>query len=96
MIVHIVMLKFKEQNKAQNVLMVKEGLEKLIDEIDVLKFMEVGVNFNESERAFDLSLYSKFESKDDLKTYATHDAHLKVLKLIREVTIESKVVDYIL
>jgi len=96
MIVHIVMFKFKDENKALNIAKVKNKLEKLESSIDVLKSIEVGINFTDSERAMDLSLYSTFESEADLKTYATHPEHLKVVELIREVTQESKVVDYIL
>jgi heme-degrading monooxygenase HmoA len=76
--------------------MVKEKLNQLVDKIDGLKSMEVGVNFNESDRAFDLSLYSTFDSEEDLKKYAVHDEHLKVVDIIKNVTLESKVVDYIL
>jgi hypothetical protein len=90
------MFKFKEQDKALNIARVKNKLEKLEKKIDVLKSIEIGVNFNESDRAFDLSLYSTFETQADLKTYANHEEHLKVVELIKEVTIESKVVDYVL
>ena len=96
MIVHIVMFKFKDENKALNIAKVKDQLESLEKSIDILKTIEVGINFNESDRAMDLSLYATFESEEDLKSYAVHEEHLKVLTLIREVTIESKVVDYIL
>ena len=96
MIVHIVMFKFKEENKALNMAKVRKKLEDLEESIDVLKSMEVGINFNESERAMDMSLYSTFESANDLKSYQEHPAHQKVVELIRDVTVESKVVDYIL
>jgi len=89
------MFKFKEENRVQNIEIVEQKLKDLVEKIDVLKSMEVGVDFNGSERAFNLSLYSTFESKEDLKTYATHPEHLKVVALIKEVTLESKVVDYI-
>ena len=56
--------------------------------------MEVGIDFNHSERAFDLSLYSTFTTKEDLQAYAVHPEHLKVVELIKRVTLESKVVDY--
>ena len=95
MIVHIVMFKFKEENRTQNIKIVEQKLGDLVEKIDVLQSMEVGVDFNGSERAFDLSLYSTFESKENLKTYATHPEHLKVVALIKEVTQESKVVDYL-
>jgi hypothetical protein len=90
------MFKFKDENKALNMARVQKKLEDLEDTIDVLKSMEVGINFNESERAMDMSLYSTFDTPRDLKTYQEHPAHQKVVELIREVTIESKVVDYIL
>ena len=95
MVVHIVMFKFKEKNKERNISEVVEKLNALVELIPSLKSMEVGVNFTDSERAFDLSLYSTFDSKEALKEYAIHPEHLKVVELIREVTLESKVVDYI-
>lgn len=96
MIIHIVMFKFKNENKVLNIAKVKDRLENLEGKIDVLHSMEVGVNFNESDRAFDLSLYSTFDSEEDLKKYAIHEEHLSVVNLIKDVTTESKVVDYIL
>ena len=96
MIVHIVMVKFKEKNKPANMQRVKSELENLTSVINELKSMEVGVNFDESERAFDMSLYSKFDTKEGLKTYATHKEHLKVVEFIKSVALETKVVDYIL
>lgn len=94
MIVHIVMFKFKDENRDTNIQIVAKKLNLLVEKIDVLNSMEVGVDFNGSERAYDLSLYSTFESKEDLKTYAVHPEHLKVLTFIKEVTTETKVVDY--
>ncbi|MCW8839319.1 MAG: Dabb family protein [Thiovulaceae bacterium] len=94
MIVHIVMFKFKDENKEQNLLVVKSKLEELVSKIPMLGKMEVGIDFNQSERAFDLSLYSTFATKDDLKAYAVHPAHLEVVELIKKVTEVSKVVDY--
>ena len=94
MIVHIVMFKFKQEKKQDNILLVKEALEGLVKKIPELKCLEVGIDFNQSERAFDLSLYSTFNTKNDLKVYATHPVHLEVVALIKSVTSESKVVDY--
>ena len=94
MIIHIVMFKFKDNKKEENISLVKVKLEALVKKIDSLVSIEVGVDFNQSQRAFDLSLYSKFNTLKDLKTYAVHEEHLKVVNLIKEVTIESKVVDY--
>ena len=94
MIVHIVMFKFKDEDKASNIVKVKDALTELVSKIDELKSIEVGVNFADEARAFDLSLYSTFESKDDLKAYAVHPEHIKVVEFIKSVVTESKVVDY--
>ena len=94
MIVHIVMFSFKEENRTQNIVKTKEMLEALVQKIEPLLSMEVGVDFNQSERAMDLSLISTFENREDLRTYATHPAHLEVVAFIKEVTTASKVVDY--
>lgn len=96
MIIHIVMFKFKDENKSSNIEEVTKRLNALVELIPTLKSMEVGVNFTLSERAFDLSLYSTFETKEGLDAYAVHPEHLKVVELIKSVTLESKVVDYIL
>ncbi|MDD3835859.1 MAG: Dabb family protein [Sulfurimonas sp.] len=96
MIVHIVMFKFKDESKESNMKEVQKRLNALVELIAELKSMEVGVNFTDSPRAFDLCLYSTFESKEDMATYAIHPEHLKVVELIRDVTLESKIVDYIL
>lgn len=94
MIVHIVMFKFKEENRDANVAKAKEMLEALVEKIEPLLSMEVGVDFNRSERAFDLSLYSTFETKEGLAEYAVHPAHLEVVEFIKAVTEASRVVDY--
>jgi len=94
MIVHIVMFKFKDENKSENIQKAKEMLGQLDSNLDIIQKMEVGINFDESQRAFDMSLYSKFNSKEDLSTYATHEKHLEVVAFIKSVALESKVVDY--
>jgi len=95
MIVHIVMFEFKEKNKAENIARVKQMLEALVDKIEPLLGMEVGVNFSSSERALDMVLTSTFETEEGLMTYGTHPAHLEVLAVIKEVVEFSKVVDYV-
>jgi len=94
MIIHIVMLAFKEENKEKNLQKVKKELDALINKISSLKSMEVGLDFMQSERSFDLVLTSTFDTKEGLCEYAVHPAHLDVVKFIKEVTVESKVVDY--
>lgn len=95
MVVHIVMLKFKEENKKDNLINIKTKLESLVEIIEPLLSMEVGLDFMHSDRSFDLVLTTMFEDKEGLSAYATHPEHMKVVELIKEVTEQSKVVDYI-
>ncbi len=94
MIVHIVFFKLKEQNKDANLRRLQSAIEGMKGKVEVLRDLEVGIDFNGSERACDLSLYSTFDSKTDLKTYATHPEHLKVIEIVKEVSEYTKVVDY--
>jgi hypothetical protein len=88
------MFEFKDEDKESNIQKTKQMLEALVDKIEPLKKMEVGINFVPSERAFDLSLYSTFDDEEELNIYRVHPEHLKVVSFIKEVTKSSKVVDY--
>jgi len=88
------MFTFKDEQKAENLEKTKRMLEALVEKIDSLNSMEVGIDFNASERAMDLSLISTFDTKEGLKEYAVHPAHLEVVAFIKAVTTMSKVVDY--
>ncbi len=94
MLVHIVMFKFKEENKKANIIQAKQMLENLMGAVPSLKSIDVGVNFSSEERAMDLSIITAFESKEDLNAYAEHPEHLKVVDFIKPVVEYSKVVDY--
>jgi len=94
MIVHIVMFKFREDNRDANIIEAQERLNNLINLVPSLDSMEVGVDFDRSDRAMDLVLTTIFQTKDDLKEYATHPKHLEVIEFIKSVTEYTKVVDY--
>ncbi|MCB2220509.1 MAG: Dabb family protein [Bacteroidetes bacterium] len=98
MVKHIVMLKLKDyENKTQkleNALALKKAIEDLKIYIDEIKSMEVGLNFNEKQNAYDLVLTSVFESEDDLEIYRMHPEHKKVLVFLKSVTEDVVVVDY--
>ncbi len=98
MVKHIVMLKLKDyENKTQkleNALALKKAIEDLKIYIDEIKSMEVGLNFNEKQNAYDLVLTSVFESEDDLEIYRMHPEHKKVLVFLKSVTDDAVVVDY--
>lgn len=95
MLVHIVMFQFKEENKEANLARVKTMLEALPSKIDTLRSMEVGIDVSRSERSFDMVLVSTFDDQAGLDVYAPHPAHQEVVSVIKEVTVLSKVVDYL-
>lgn len=98
MVKHIVMLRMRDfENKSQkleNALKLKKAIEDLKIFIDVLKYVEVGLNFNEKPTAFDLVLISTFETEADLEIYRLHPEHKKLMVFLKTVTSESAVVDY--
>ena len=93
--VHIVMFAFKEENKGANMARVKAMLEALPEKIGTLKSMEVGIDISRSERSFDMVLVSTFDDQEGLNAYVPHPAHQEVVSVIKEVTLLSKVVDYV-
>ena len=95
MVVHIVLFKFREENKEDNIETAKAMLEALVESVPTLNSMEVGINYSDKERAMDLSIITTFDTKWGLEAYATHPEHLKVVEFIKEVVVESKVVDYV-
>ncbi len=91
MIKHVVMWKFKEENKAENLKKAKEMLLALPALIVELKKMEVHFDITGSDMSMDMMLDTEFLSVEDMKAYAIHPEHLKVSAFIRSV-IESRVV----
>lgn len=93
MIKHIVFLKL-EDNSESNKQVFKDKIMSLKGKIDVLKYIEVGINFSSEKRAYDLSLITDFETKEDLQTYAVDPIHVEVLKFLKSKNTRTKVVDY--
>lgn len=98
MIKHIVLWTFKEsalgKTKQDNLKETKVLLEGLKDKIKEVKHLEVGVNFNPGVHAYDLALYSEFESKQDLLAYTNHPEHQKIVEHLGKVRDQRIVVDY--
>lgn len=98
MVKHVVMLRMKEYDnktqKLENALKLKKALEALKIYIDDLKYIEVGVNFNEKPHSYDLVLTTTFESEKGLENYRNHPEHKKVMVFLKTVTEQSAVVDY--
>ena len=93
MVRHIVFLKL-EDNSFANKKVVQERLMSMQGKIDVLKHLEVGINFSPEERAFDLALVSDFDNKEGLNAYAINPLHLEVISFLKSIHTVTKVVDY--
>jgi len=95
MIVHIVVFRMKSDKKEQ-LSALKAALEALPEQIEQIQFYEVGINEVESARSFDMSLYSKFNSYEEMQTYQKHPAHQAVLQQLLDASENIYAVDYTL
>ena len=98
MIKHIVVWKLKESaegcSKIENAKKMKAMLEGLQSVIKEIQYIEVGLNVNSSEAAYDIVLYSEFQSREALEIYQKHPEHERVGEFVGKVRLERKVVDY--
>lgn len=74
MITHIVLFKLAEPTPA-NMTKAKELLLSMEGKVPMLRHLEVGVDVLRSERSYDLALYTRFDSMDDLKAYQVDPYH---------------------
>ncbi len=93
MIKHIVMFKLS-QKTPENMEYAIKSLKSLEGNIETLKAIEIGSDFLESERSYDIVLTAQFDNQEDLKIYAQHENHLPVVKIMRSLCTSSVVVDY--
>ena len=73
MLKHIVMWKLKEfaegKTKAENALIMKESLERLVGIVPEIISLQVGINEKESDMAYDAVLISTFANAEALARY---------------------------
>ena len=93
MVKHIVMFKLTEKT-SQNMQLSTDSLRSLENKIETLKSIEIGTDFLESDRSYDIVLTAHFENQEGLKTYSSHENHLPVVKIMRSLCSSSVVVDY--
>lgn len=56
--------------------------------------IDAGVDFNRSDAAWDVALYTTFQTRSDLDAYQVHPEHQKVVEFVRSVVASRCVVDY--
>jgi hypothetical protein len=93
MVKHIVFFKLKDKSQAHCEI-VREKLLTMKNNIEVLQDIEVGINFADEERAYDLALLTAFKNREDLNTYAKHPFHQDIITYMKQIAVSSKVVDY--
>lgn len=98
MLRHVVMWDVKAgvggRDKQESMDFIKFKLEELIDMIDEIKSIEVGINVLESKGSKDIVLDATFENLEDLKVYANHPEHLRVTDEIKEMLLDRRAVDF--
>ena len=93
MIKHVVMWKFKEENREENMQKAREMLLALPPVISEIKKMKVYFDVKHTDASADVMLDTEFLSLDDLNTYAVHPEHLKVAEFVKSVVSSRVVLD---
>tara|TARA_B100001123_G_C14576331_1_gene736335 strand:- start:172 stop:459 length:288 start_codon:yes stop_codon:yes gene_type:complete len=93
MIKHIVLFKLSEKTP-QNLEKAVYSLKSLEGNVETLKFIEIGINFKESDTSYDIALTTHFENKEGLDNYSKHPNHLPVIQVLQTLCSQRVVVDY--
>ncbi|MEQ8155138.1 MAG: Dabb family protein [Clostridiaceae bacterium] len=94
MFTHIVFFKLKEANE-ENLKKAEEIFKSMEGKIPELKYLEVGVDKLHTERSYDISIITRFDSREDYEAYQVSSFHVnEVLKYIKPMTESSKAIDY--
>lgn len=94
MITHIVLFKLANPS-AENVAITRDKLLSMGSKIDLLRYLEVGVDVIRSERSYDIALTTRFDSLDDLQSYQIHPYHAgEVIPHMKSVCSSIVAVDY--
>jgi Stress responsive A/B Barrel Domain len=94
MITHIVLFKLKDKS-AVNISRAQEKLLSMSGKVEMLRHLEVGLDVMHSARSYDIALFTKFDSLDDLQAYQVHPYHGgDVAPFMREASEAVAVIDY--
>ncbi|MBQ3109004.1 MAG: Dabb family protein [Clostridia bacterium] len=91
MVKHIVCMKFREKADAATA---KEKLDALMGKVPTLRSMEVGLDFMQSGRSYDLVLIATYDDREGLAAYTQHPAHKEVQAYIHSVREAVVAVDF--
>lgn len=98
MVKHIVIWKLTDSYEGMDQAEIAKEVQRRILAMDgkvpALRHVECGIDFNRSERAWDVALYSSFDDRAALDEYQADPEHAKVKKFVGAVAVEQAVVDY--
>ena len=98
MVKHIVMWNVVESHegigKPELLKEIKKRIEALKGVVPQITEIEVGIDFNGSDAAYDVALYSVFTDRAALDAYQVHPAHEEVKKFVGAVATARAVADY--
>ncbi|MFW5695107.1 MAG: Dabb family protein [Alkalispirochaeta sp.] len=98
MVKHIVIWKLTDQYEGMGHAEIAQEVQRRIlamkGTVPSLRDVECGIDFNRSERAWDVALYSSFDDRAALEAYQADPEHAKVKAFIGAVATEQAVVDY--
>ena len=94
MIRHIVLIKIKEEFKAEIPQLVK-NFYTMKGKVEGLLDLEAGADILGSERSYDLALICTFADRASFDAYQTHPAHMPVKKRMHEVREGSVACDFL-
>jgi hypothetical protein len=90
MVKHIVIWKMKDDVTAEQKQEMKIRLEALCGRISELRKIEVGIDFESGT----MSLYSEFDTAEDLMAYQLHPDHQAVVGFVKPLVAARSVCDY--
>lgn len=94
MITHIVLFKLADPT-AENLAATRNKLLSMNGKIDLLRYLEVGVDLVRSERSYDIALTTRFDSLEELQAYQIHPYHAgEVVPHMKAVCSSVVAVDY--
>lgn len=90
MITHVVMFKLKDASE-ENLQKTREVLASMDGKIDLLRYMEVGVDVLHTQRSYDIILITRFDSMKDLDAYQVDPYHADIVKKHMHAVMESSI-----
>ena len=93
MVKHIVMFKLIEKTP-KNLEKAVAILKGMVNKIEALRHLEVGIDFKHSQRSYDIVLITHFDDQKGLDIYSNHLIHKTVKDNLFTICSSAVVVDY--